>query len=346
MCGLSSFQGHDLRACLGEMCIAFRRVTMFSIVCDQGKGTQVLTRRDILASGALCAAATFVRAREATAPFPIWSGIPPGGGGPGGSQNDDIDGVLRHVSRPDLEVFPAERPSSTAVLIASGGGYRRIGDRAEGDPAARWFNRRGVSACVLNYRLPDEGWGAGAKAPLQDAQRALRLMRAGRVPGIGVPTRIAVMGFSAGGHLMGMAATCADMRSYAPMDAMDALPATADAAILVYPVITLSGPSRHTSTHRVLLGGSATPEAETEWSVETHVTAACPPVFMVQAQDDPIALPENTRLMEVACRRAGVPVERHLLASGGHGFGMGRRGTATEGWADHLLAPWATAQGF
>jgi acetyl esterase/lipase len=104
------------------------------------------------------------------------------------------------------------------------------------------------------------------------------------------------------------------------------------AAALIYPVITLEPPYDHTSTRRSLVGTHPDPASSAEWSVETHVRAGDPPMFLVQADDDPISNPANSRIMAEACRRAGVPAELHTLASGGHGFGMGRPGTPTMAW--------------
>jgi acetyl esterase/lipase len=114
-------------------------------------------------------------------------------------------------------------------------------------PAARWLTARGYTAYILSYRLPGEGWGAGALAPLQDAQRALRLIRARE-------EQVSLLGFSAGGHLLGMAACRADFAAYSPQDALDDRPARADKAALIYPIISLMSPYSHTATHRMLAG--------------------------------------------------------------------------------------------
>jgi acetyl esterase/lipase len=262
----------------------------------------------------------------------LWPGSPPGGGGPQGPTQISAKGAASHVETPNLQVFAPAQPNGKAVLIAGGGGYKRIELENESYPAAHWLNDRGITAFVLTYRLPPEGWTDGALAPLQDAQRAIRLMRAKARDFQLDPQKIGVLGFSAGGHLMGMAAARSNLASYAPVDAVDDLSARPDFAALAYPVITLQPPYDNTATRRSLVGDHPTPEASAEWSVETHVRAGCPPVFLVQADDDPIANPENTRIMEKACRLAGVPVERHALPSGGHGFGMGMPGAPSADW--------------
>ncbi len=218
------------------------------------------------------------------------------------------------------------------MLVAAGGGYRHIAITREAYPAAAWLAARGVTAFVLCYRLPQEGWTDGPLAPLQDAQRALRVIRA-QAPRYRLDrNRIGVLGFSAGGHLMGMAATRSGLQSYAAIDAQDTYSARPDNAALIYPVITLEAPYDRTSTRHALVGLHSTPEASAAWSVQTHVRPDCPPVFLMQAEDDPISDPANTLIMADACRAAGVAVDLHRVPTGGHGFGMGRPGSPTAAW--------------
>jgi len=241
-----------------------------------------------------------------------------------------------------MEVWSPARTNGTAVLVAGGGGYRSIALGTESWPAARWLNEQGITAFVLSYRLPGEGWTDGPLAPLQDAQRALRLIRA-RAGQFGVDgTRVGVLGFSAGGHLMGLSTTRSAFRSYEPIDEIDGLSARPAFAALIYPIITLRAPYDDTITRRMLIGDRPSSSNVTLWSVETHVEANCPPVFLVQAKDDPISDPANTLIMEQACERAEVPVELHQLAAGGHGFGMGRAGTPTAAWPGYF-AKWLSA---
>ncbi|MDQ0506952.1 alpha/beta hydrolase [Xanthobacter agilis] len=299
----------------------------------------MIDRRAFLA----VAAALAVGAQRATAQpvagdpapvetIPLWPGTPPGGGGPSGPAAVSPGGAMSHVAIPAIEIHRPAQPGDAAVLIAAGGGYRQIQMDKEARPAARWLAARGITAFILMYRLPSEGWRERPLAPLQDAQRALRLMRAAPPPRGVAATRIGVLGFSAGGHLLGLAATRADFRSYAPVDAIDRQSARPDAAALIYPVITLEPPYDQTSTRRQLIGSHPSPRQSAEWSVQTHVRAGCPPMFLVQAEDDSIANPQNTVILAQACRRAGVPVELHQLARGGHGFGMGKPGTVSAEW--------------
>ncbi|MEF3102373.1 acetyl esterase/lipase [Raoultella ornithinolytica] len=263
--------------------------------------------------------------------LPLWSAEPPGGGGPGGAVRLSARGALSHIVRPSLTVWRPAVPNGHGVLVAAGGGYRRIEMAKEAWPAARWLTARGYTAYVLSYRLPGEGWTAGGLAPLQDAQRALRLIRQRE-------QKVSLLGFSAGGHLLGMAACRADFASYPPLDAADVLPARADGAALIYPVISLEPPYSHTATHRILAGPHASPAVDRAWSVQTYVNGQTPPCFLTQALDDPVSDPHNTLIMADACRQHQVPVSLYRYASGGHGFAMGRPGTPTVDWPGHYAA--------
>ncbi|WP_206093600.1 alpha/beta hydrolase [Pandoraea sp. ISTKB] len=299
-----------------------------------------MNRRTLLRSMTLASMAAMAgslraapRATEARATqIPLWPGMPPGGGGPGGHVETSAKGAVSNVATPYLDVYVPERPNGAAMLVAAGGGYKREQMGSEAIPAAQWLAERGVTAFVLAYRLPNEEWVDGALAPLQDAQRAMRIIRSqAHQRGLDAE-RVGVLGFSAGGHLMGLTATRSGFASYRPVDDIDTHSARPANAALIYPVITLLPPYDHTSTRRILVGNHPTKQESAEWSVETHVKHGCPPVFLTQADDDPISNPENTRIMKRACEQAGVPVEFHPLASGGHGFGMGKPGTPTVEW--------------
>jgi acetyl esterase/lipase len=262
----------------------------------------------------------------------LWPGSPPGGGGPNGTPDISKKGAVTNIAVPGLEVFAPSKPNGSAMIIAGGGGYKRIEEGKESYPAARWLAARGIYAFVLTYRLPIEGWAAGPLAPLQDAQRAFRLVRARASDWQIDPHKIGALGFSAGGHLMGLAATRSAFASYEAVDDIDRQSARPDVAALIYPVITLAAPYDHTSTRRSLIGRHPTDQTTQEWSVESHVSKDCPPIFLTQADDDRISNPANSRIMHQACEKADVDVEFHPIATGGHGFGMGRPGTPTQEW--------------
>jgi acetyl esterase/lipase len=278
------------------------------------------------------AAAGTAASAAAIPTLPLWDRTMPGGAPIAGASKRSANGALSHIVTPMLEVFAPARPNGSAALIAGGGGYKRIQLASEAYPAARWLARRGVTAFVLDYRLPGDGWAAGPLAPLQDAQRAIRLIRA-RAPAYGLdPSRLLALGFSAGGHLMGMTAARPDFASYPAQDDIDALPARVSAAALIYAIVTLRAPYDHTSTRRVLIGDHPSADDSAGWSVDTWIGKSMPPLFAVQAEDDPVAPPENIAILARAARLAGVPIETHRLSRGGHGFGMGKAGSPSAEW--------------
>ena len=307
----------------------------------------MIRRRPLLATTAgmlLAGVLPDAQAALPSATLKLWPAVPPGGGGPEGPLQISAKGAVDHVGVPYMQIYQPAVPNGAAVLIAGGGGLKHIELHSESIPAALWLAAHGITAFVLIYRLPGEGWQDGSRAPLQDSQRAVRMIRAQAKPYGLDPGRVGVLGFSAGGYLMGLAADWFDFHSYPPVDSVDFLSARPDNAALIYPVITLEPPYQHTSTRRQILGEAPTPRMSSEWSVQTHVRSNCPPIFLVQAQDDPVSNPANTLIMEKACLRAGVPVVLHQLISGGHGFGMGVRGTPTAEWPV-WYANWLTRQG-
>ncbi|KQT61275.1 MULTISPECIES: alpha/beta hydrolase [unclassified Aureimonas] len=305
----------------------------------------MLDRRTFLQGAAAVLALTgSARAEMQTSSIRLWPNGMPGGGGPSGPPQGLRWGSLSHIAEPALDMIRPERPNGAAVLIAAGGGYTQISIAGEAMPAAEWLAGLGVTPFILTYRLPGEGWTDGPFAPLQDAQRALRTMRSQARP-LGLdPTRMGFLGFSAGGHLLGLAAARAREASYQPMDAVDKASARPDFAALIYPVVTLKPPFDGTSSRRQLIGLHPTPEAASAWSVETHVRPGGAPTFLLHAEDDPIVDARNSQILAEACRKAGIPVELHRVATGGHGFALGRKGTASMNWT-RLAEIWATGLG-
>lgn len=289
-------------------------------------------RRSLLLTAGAAMAMSKARAVGAPERISLWPGSPPGGGGPTGPLRRDESGAASNIAAPFLEAFMPERPSGLAVLVAGGGGYARVGLVKEAYPAAYWLAAQGITAFALTYRLPRENWTDGPAVALQDVQRGLRLIRAqARRFGID-PGRLGVMGFSAGGHLCGMAASRSAFPSYAPVDAADEGPARPDFAILIYPVVSLEPPYDRTTSRRSLLGENPSTTESAAWSLQTHVRGDCPPIFLVQTDDDPVIDPEHSRILDAACRMARVPVEYHRFAVGGHGFGIGLSDTSVALW--------------
>jgi acetyl esterase/lipase len=294
-------------------------------------------RRSVLMSLATAAAFTSAAntgAHAIGAPkrLMLWPDYPPGGGGPHGGVARDASGAVSNVAMPWLDVFQPENPNGVAVLVTGGGGYTRIGIVKEAYPAAFWLTSEGITAFVMTYRLPREGWDDGPVVPLQDAQRALRLIRANARQFRIDPSRIGVMGFSAGGHLAGMTAARHDFRSYPRIDAIDDVSARPDFSTLLYPVVSMQPPFDRTTTRRSLVGEEPTPAAAEEWSIQTYVKAGNPTTFLVQADDDKVISPEHSCVLDEVCRGAGVPIEYHRFARGGHGFGVGRSDAPVALW--------------
>jgi len=276
--------------------------------------------------------------------YDLWPGTPPGAGGPRGPERTSRTGkgvgAVTNVSTPRIEVYKPANPNGTAVMIVGGGGYYRIGIGHEVMPTARWLTSLGVTAVVLYYRLPADHWPASA--PFQDAQRAIRLVRA-HAHELGVdPEHVGVIGFSAGGNLAGITETRFADTFYPAVDARDTLSSRPDFAALVYPVVSLRKPFDTTRTFREL---STQSDAVQAYSVELHVTHDTPPTFLAQAVDDPIANVGNSLVMFDALRKNDVDAELHVFDKGGHGWGLGVPGSAPSAWPD-LFATWARRQGF
>ena len=231
------------------------------------------------------------------------------------------DRYAQYTTDPILTVMRPERPNGAALLLIPGGGYRWAVLDKEGFDVARVFAAAGVTCFVLRYRLPADGWAAGPNAPLQDAQRALRLIRA-HAEDYGVdPARIASLGASAGGHLAGLLAARPDA-TYEAVDAADAVSHRPDLTILLYPVTTLADPFAHKGSRDHLLGPSPTPEMISRWSLDRMDWTGVGPTVLIHALDDAGVPPENSLQLLAALRASAVTSEAHLFQEGGHGFGI------------------------
>lgn len=249
------------------------------------------------------------------------------------------------ISRPRMAVFRPAKPNGAAVMITPGGGYNWVVIDKEGYEMARWLASRGVTAFVLFYRLPHEGWAAGPNTPLSDAQRAMRIIRH-RAASYGIDlNRICAMGFSAGGHL------CADLlarfetKVYAPVDAADRLSARPDCAAPIYPVVSMALATAHGGSRKNLIGEHPSPDLERAHSPHLNVRPDSPPTFLLHAEDDESVLIENSLLLRAALLAQKAPVETHLFAEGGHGFGLRlAKGKTVEGWEEIFWA-WGRKRG-
>ena len=246
------------------------------------------------------------------------------------------------VDMPTLSVYRAAKPDGRAVLSIPGGGYSGVSVENEGSNIARALTPHGISVFVLIYRLPIDGWEPRGAAPVQDAQRAIRMIRS-HAKSFGIdPAKVGIAGFSAGGHLGGVLATAYNDRIYAPIDSADELPARPDFAGLIYPVSTLAARATHSVSASNLLGPKPDRADVARLSPDVRVNPDTPPLFLVHAMDDPVVPVDMSLMLIAVARAAGVPVEAHLYEKGGHGFGVGNgEDHPARGWADRFAA-WST----
>jgi acetyl esterase/lipase len=302
-----------------------------------------LNRRSLIAASVITAAAARADAQPVPEILELWPSMPPGGPAAPGAEQRSPKGAVTGVSRPRLLVYRPAQPNGTAVIVMAGGGYVRVEAGPESTPACQWLQASGTTAFELIYRLPEDGWSP--LAPFQDGQRALRIVRS-RAASYGIdPTRIGVIGFSAGGHLAGMTAVRPAVLRYPALDSADTVSARPDFAALIYPVLTVMPPFDNTHARREIIGLHPSATDSEARSVERLVDGQTPPTFLAQAADDPISPVDNSLMMFSALRAAHVPAELHVFQSGGHGWGMGRPGTEERAWPT-LFVSWAQRNAF
>ena len=248
------------------------------------------------------------------------------------------------VSRPTLTAYlpPAGKGNGTAVIVCPGGGYSHLAMTHEGTDIAKWLNSLGVTAFVLKYRLPsDETMIDKTIGPLQDAQRAIQLVRQ-QAARWGVDTkRVGIMGFSAGGHLASTTGTHFDEIT---IDNKDNISLRPDFMVLLYPVISFADSIGHRGSRDCLLGKQPSPALVQKYSNELQVTAQTPPAFLMHAEDDKTVQVVNTLYFYEALLKNHVPAELHVYPKGGHGFGMLNPTTKDE-WTSRL-ENWLDANGW
>jgi acetyl esterase/lipase len=246
--------------------------------------------------------------------------------------------IVSKVSIPSMTIFlaPKEKATGTAVIICPGGGYTNLAMGYEGTEVAQRFNESGISAFVLKYRIPnDETMINKEIGPLQDAQRALLVVRS-RAAEWGLDARrIGIMGFSAGGHLAATAGTHFQ-KNY--IDNPDQISLRPDFMLLIYPVISFKTPIAHMGSAHNLLGPNPSPEQIKEFSNEMQVTDLTPPAFLVHAKDDNTVPYANSLVFAEALKNHHIPAKIFLYEQGGHGFGM-INSTSTTRWMD-LCIEW------
>ncbi len=266
--------------------------------------------------------------------LPLW----PDGGVPGAMGIDpatDIPTITVHS--------PSTAPNSgAAIVICPGGGYGGLAPH-EAEPVAEWLNALGVTGIILRYRL-----GPRYRHPAMhdDAARAIRTVRArGHEWGVD-PTRIGVLGFSAGGHLASTISNHFDAGEPTAIDPIERVSSRPDLSILIYPVITLTGNAAHAGSRSNLLGENPDPALVERLSNHLQITAQTPPTFLVHSTDDAGVPVENSLRYALALEAADVPFAMQIYDRGGHGFGMGREGDPTTSAWPAQCALWLHARGF
>lgn len=254
--------------------------------------------------------------------IPLWAD-----GAPGAKGAQDGD-------KPSLTIYlPAkQKATGAAVVICPGGGYGHLAMDHEGHQIARWLNSFGVAGFILQYRHSRSGSGYGHPAPLQDAQRAVRTVRARAKKWNVDPARIGILGFSAGGHLASSAGTHFQNRYSDAKDSIDKVSCRPDFMILIYPVISFTESFTHKGSRRNLLGNNPDRELVENLSNERQVTPETPPTFLVHGNDDTGVPAENSIFFYLALRKAKVPAEMHIYENGRHGFGLGKNLGPVSSW--------------
>ena len=261
----------------------------------------------------------------------VWPSNPPDGWTRHDQEKSEVDQkqnflIVSQISHPTLELFLAPpsvnlhtMPIAPTVIVCPGGGYYIEAIEHEGWEIAKRLNGAGINAAVLKYRLPNRDSDKPLhKAPLQDAQRAIRLLRSHAEQYHLDPSNIGILGFSAGGHLAAMAPNTPD-DTYEPIDDADKLSPKPDFTVLIYPAYLCV-------------------DKTVELLTDIHVTSATPPAFAVQTMDDPIQV-ENAMAYAHACKLANVAAELHVWPKGGHGYGLRTKEPGLSTWPD-LLIDW------
>lgn len=243
------------------------------------------------------------------------------------------------VQMPTIEVFLPTKRNATgqAVIICPGGGYHYVVYDWEGMDIAKWYNSKGIAAFVLKYRLPNsKSIKVSYEAPLQDAQRAIRLVRSNAEKWHINPAKVGIMGFSAGGHLASTLGTQFNSPNNFKEQSVDAISARPDFMVLVYPVVTMKNDFTHQGSRNNLLGKNPSEVLVKKFSNELQVTKNTPPTFIVHSGDDQAVPVENSLNLYKALKDKGIKTEIHIYPEGGHGFGLGLGKGYLQTWPDRL----------
>jgi len=247
---------------------------------------------------------------------------------------------IENVQDPSIEVFlPAKaNANGKAVLICPGGGYEGLAYDWEGTDIAKLLNSKGIAGIVLKYRLPDpESFMNHSTIPLQDAQRAMRIIHYHAKEWNIEEDKIGVMGFSAGGHLASTLGTHFTKKTTLQPDATDLLNARPDFMILIYPVISMDKSITHEGSRNALLGVNPSQKLINDYSNELHVKENTPPTFLLHATDDDDVPVENSIKFYKALKEKKITVEMHVYPNGGHGFSLALNNKHLNTWPQRLF---------
>jgi acetyl esterase/lipase len=281
----------------------------------------------------------YVSAQDYT--LPLYEGTIPNSKYTGATENIEKKDIIiiGNVQKPEIAVYlPSKRfATGQAVIICPGGGYWILAYDLEGTDIARYLNSIGVAAIVLKYRLPTYGNCIEPhKAPLMDAQRAMRMVRSNAKAWNIDPAKIGVMGFSAGGHLASTLGTHFDYGNKTAADSIERQSSRPDFMILMYPVISFIDASSHKGSYEALLGKDPDKDLLNDYSNELQVRQDTPPAFFTHADNDSGVPVENSLLMYKALRKKNIPSELHILSEGEHGFGLGINNEHIGSWTYNL----------
>lgn len=263
--------------------------------------------------------------------FPLYEGEIPNSKSTTNREKSNLDAAgierISKVSIPTLSMYPSEiqENKTAAVIICPGGGYGILAASHEGSDVAREFNRMGITAFVLKYRLPDDSTMVDKSiGPLQDVQRAIQLVRE-NAEQFGIdPTKIGIMGFSAGGHLAASASTRFKEQL---IDNEKNTSLRPDFSILIYPVISFMDGLTHSGSRQNLIGKETSLETRQKFSNELQVSPETPPAFLVHASDDAAVPVANSIVYYESLLKKKVYSQLLIYPKGGHGFGMNNKTT-------------------
>ena len=280
---------------------------------------------------------------------PIWPGAVPDPQPVAGPEVATTAGAVNNVSRPTMTVYsPKGKNTGAAVVVFPGGGYQMLAIDLEGTEVCDWLTPKGITCVLLKYRVTEVGpypkSGPYPESPmaLEDSQRTVGLVRFHAAEWHIGPHKIGVLGFSAGGHLSAAMSTHFAKRLYAAVDAADKAICRPDFAVAIYPGhLSLSAAEwdAKQGTKKFVVRHPATADKDLGLNPDVPVTSQTPPTFLLQAEDDHVDNVDDSLAYYIALKKAGVPVEMHLYAQGGHAFGLRRTKFPITGWPQ-LVERW------